>query len=90
MRVRAHTHSLTTLTGVRYSGYTPAAGAAARRSSVFLLPAVQGGSTAVDSNPPLHLGSDGEHSAEPHRPPTLLPIADGAAGRLLRDSEHGG
>lgn len=89
MRARAHTHSLTTLTGIRYGGYTPAAGAAAR-SSVFLLPAVQGGSTAVDSNPPLHLGSDGEHSAEPHRPLTLLPTADGAAGCLLRDSEHGG
>lgn len=26
---------------------------------MFLLPAVQGGSTAVDSNPPLRLGSDG-------------------------------
>ena len=90
MRVRTHTHSLTTLTGVGYGGYTPAPGAAARRSSVFLLPAVQGGSMAVDSNPPLHLGSDGEHSAEHHRPPTPLPAVDGAAGRLLRDNEHGG
>ena len=61
---------------IRRGGHT------ARRSSLSLLPAARGGDAAVDSKLPPHLGSDRERSAEHHRPPTLLPAVDGAAGTV--------